>query len=260
MTDSTDFGNTTVTKTARHTVSWLSLSIVDKNIISAIRHFVEEMNLDVDKETIHDFLQKNKKRRSIQNIYKDTVIHICSFIDMGNAIAFLTTCKQFAAIIPNIWRVYEHMYYNGSTLSSSGATMISVKQNIAIDWFDYIANNDSTLKSLLKEIQEPEKQISKLKKRNDEIYNSEKKQWRCPRPSPQTKIEYITNLREMVVYEQDLGIIYDNAPKNKLEFIERFRWLCPEGLFYNMPLVDDRLYTGIRKNQEEQEDSDWDSY
>jgi hypothetical protein len=227
-----------------------SLSIVDKEIMSALGCFVEEMKLNIGPKELQQFLSRDKQRRSLLKAGKDNVLHICSFMDLYDTLVLLKMCKTFASWLPDIWRIYEHMYFEGSTMSTSKATMISVKQSIAIDWFDHKANNDCDLRNLLKDTHMFEVSIVKLVERNEEIYNSDQKRFRSPRPLPQTVLEYKTNCAEMASYENELAILYGNASDDKVEYLERFRWLCPNGYFFSMPTVDDRLYTGIRKRKQ----------
>jgi hypothetical protein len=226
------------------------LSIVDKEIMSALGCFVEEMKLNIGRKELQQFLSRDKQRRSLFKAGKDNVLHICSFMDLCDTLVLLKLCKTFASWLPDIWRIYEHMYFEGSTMSTSKATMISVKQSIAIDWFDHTADNDFGLRNLLKDTHALEERIVKLWKRNEEIYNSDKKRFHSPRPLPQTVLEYRSNCAEMASYENELVIIYGNASDDKVEYLERFRWLCPNGYFFSMPTVDDRLYTGIRERKQ----------
>lgn len=241
-------------KTKQQKEHTCSLSIVDKEILYSLRYFVQEMKLDIGPLELQQFLSRDKQRRSLTNLVKDTVLHVCSFMELGDTLTLLRLCKMFAPWTSDIWRIYEDMYFRGSTLSTSGASMISVKQSIAIDWFDHKTNTDCRLKLLLKDIKEPEEKIIKLRTRNAEIYNSKQKRFQSPRPLPQTVLEYRTNCAEMASYEKELTRLYGNASSDKLEYLERFRWLCPDGYFFNMPTVDERIYTGINEIKQTEAD------
>ena len=70
---------------------------------------------------------------------------------------------------------------------------------------------------------------------------------------PQTLLEVRTNNLEIASNFQSLNQIYINGSLEKIGILEKYRWACPDGYFYNMPQVDERLYTGIneRKAQEQ---------
>jgi hypothetical protein len=227
-----------------------SLSIIDKEIMSSIFYFVNEMKLNIGPEEIQQFIYRDKQRRSLFGIGKNIVLNICSFMFLGDTIVLLMSCKRFASYIPNIWRIYEHMYFTGSTMSTLGATPIFVKRSIAIDLFQYNVKNDCHLDRLLRDIRGPEQKIEMLKKANGRIYNAEQKCFRSTTPSLRTVFRYKKNLSYIKSFEKELVTHYGKNSDYTLGCLEMFRWLCPAGYFSSMPAVDDRLYTGIREKEQ----------
>jgi hypothetical protein len=227
-----------------------SLLIADKEIMSLLGCFVEEMKLNIGPKEMQQFLSIYKQRRSLFRLGKDIVLHICSFMDLCDTLVLLKLCRVFASWLPDIWRIYEHMYFEGSTIPTSKATMIYLKQNIAIDRFAYRADRSFSLHKILEDISVPERRIVKLGRRNKKIYNSDQKRFRNPRPLPNTVLEYKSNCAEIASCENELAILYGNASDDDREYLEMFRWLCPNGYFFSMPKADDRLYTGIVERAE----------
>lgn len=223
------------------------LSIVDKEILSALRYFTEEMKIDIGQDDLQQFISRDKQRRSLNKLGRDITLHICSFMNLEDTIVLLNQCKTFASWIPRIWRIYENMYFEGSTMSTSKATMSSVRQSIAIDWFEYKVNKYRGLRLLLEDLQVPEERIVKLKERNLKIYNPDLQLFNTPNPLTQTVLEYKTNIAEIESCEKEISEMYSEASDDEINYLEKFRWLCPNGYFCSMPAVDDRLYANTSR-------------
>lgn len=221
------------------------LSIVDKEIMSSLRYFTEEMKIDIGQNDLRLFLSRDKQRRSLNKLGRDITLHICSFMHLEDTIVLLNLCKVFVSWIPRIWRIYENMYFKGSTMSTSKATVSSVRQSIAIDWFEYNVHKYSGLRLLLEDLHVPEERIVKLKERNLEIYNPDIQLFNTSNPLAQTVLEFKTNNAEIESCKKEISEMYSEASDEELEFLKRFRWLCPNGYFCSMPVVDDRLYTNV---------------
>jgi hypothetical protein len=229
--------------------AYSSFSIVDKEILRALEVFTEELDLKIELAEMQRFLVRDKKRRSLSIIQKDIALHICSFMPLYDTVFLLVSCKKFASYITNIWRIYERMFFSGSTLSASGETPESVKKNIAIEFFNSTVNRNLGFDNIIKDhILVPEQKITILEQRNLQLYDTDHDNLTN---IPKAMLEYKENCATIASCNKQIcSIIYGEADDYMLEYLEMFRWLCPDGQFSSMPVVDDRLYTGIREKEQ----------
>ena len=209
-------------------------SIIDKEIVKSLQYFTQLNSLHIDLADIHNFLTKDKQRRSICVLGQDTILHICSYIRVSIGLQFLRSNKQMTSYIPMVWKTYETVYYTYSTLNASPAI---TKINIGIDWFNSSLKQYRTFRTLVEQIHKFEKTIVVLEKRNKYLSSHTS----CE-PLPQTKIEYATNIQQIESYNREIDDIYRISHAADIDALNYFRWLSPSGYICDIPEIDTRIY------------------
>lgn len=228
-------------------ISKSSLSSIDKEVISSLQYFIKLQNLSYNLGDVMKFITKDKARKSICHLADDVIIHTCSFLSISDGVMLLRLNKRMTSCYPELWKLYEKIYLEGSTLYGDWKL---TRLHIAVDWFEFIVSNDCQLNNLLKHLVYHEIRIVKLSNRNKEIDPRY-----LPNPTPQTLLEFHTNNMEITENLHSLNKLYINGPLDKISILENYRWACPDGYFHNMPQVDERLYTGIKEREDLEENN-----
>jgi hypothetical protein len=224
--------------------SLIGFSKTDLEILSSLKHFMSDHGLPYSMEYLSRYVLKDKERRSITILNEDAMMNICSFLCVHEGLMFMSLNKNMLAMQANIWKVYETVYFLGSEMPADPGLL---KLNIAIDWFEDAKDYNEDLSRFLNRIHGTEKNLTKLIKRNENI-----DRMRGPTLLLQTVDEYLINKSEIKSLENALSSFYKDTTEEIRNCLEAFRWLCPYGLYCNMPDIDERLYVGIDARREKE--------
>jgi hypothetical protein len=215
------------------------MSSVNEEIIEGIMFWGKRNGVTINKKALMEHMKYDKERRTIMVLPMDMLLSICSHMNIYDMFSILLTCKEFSAFTKYIWRFCESLYFEGSTMSSSGATMIAVKESIAVDWFS-AELHDLHIFFIIEPLMEKEMYLKRLEEKGK---------------AGEGRLEHQTNTREMKCYIDEIEDFWEHdAPYLLVELVQKFALLfkTPKNLS-SKPSIDPRLLTGRRARAEEEE-------
>lgn len=229
---------------------------LDREIQSSLRYSVRRMDIKISDVDIDEFLELEKKRKSISVLNDECVSHVETFLEPADMMSYVIVCKDDYSRV-NQTRGRIVLYYFPNHILPANSTYQWTQ--LCMDWFTFKLRDNTTTAALVSEIRGVETDIKYCADALEQIKAYKN-------PTYQARIAKIVNRRQIESEKKRIGEIWESASTEFQEVIGIVRWLIPSGLITDLPTLTNELYGGMSREEfyppkevySEPSDDEWD--